>query len=85
MEMPGFFGPLRLPPGTLRHVGSFKHKGRVLMIMRLPVALDPNDDMPLLWEDPMDQLFHCEVVEIKPMKMPSGLIFYQNYVYGDEL
>jgi len=81
-EVP-FFGPLKLPPGTLRHVGSFKHKDRVLMIMRLPVELDPNDDAPLLWEDPMDQMFHCEVVKLQPMKIPSASIFYLDYKYGD--
>lgn len=76
--------PLRVPDGTLRHVGSYMHKGRVLMIMRLPFAIDPNDDGHLLWQDPMDQLFHCEVVKREPMKIPSGEIFYLDYKYGDE-
>ena len=74
--------PIRVPDGTLRHVGSYKHKGHVLCIMRLPEKLDPNDDGPLLWQDPMDQTFDVTDVKLQPMKVPSGAIFYHEYKYG---
>lgn len=75
--------PIRVPEGTLRHVGCYKHKDRVLSIMRLPLELDPEEKCPPLWEDPMDQMFYCEVVKIEPLPVPSGSIFYMDYHYGE--
>ena len=75
--------PLNLPANFLRHVGSFKHTdGRILKIMRWPVHLDPNDDGPLAWQDPMDRLFNVAEVILKPMTIPTGGIFYMDYKYG---
>lgn len=36
-------------------------------------------------EDPMDQLFHIEVVELKPMEAPKGALFYMEYEFPDPL
>jgi hypothetical protein len=73
---------MKVPDGTLRHVGSFKGRdGRILQIMRWPEALDPNDDLDVAWEQEAP-LFDIGEVKVMPMKIPSGLIFYQDYTYG---
>lgn len=61
-------------------MGSYKRAdGRVLKVMRM---FHPEDG-PLVFEQRLDQLIHCEVTKVEPMKIPSGLIFYQEYKYGD--
>ena len=76
----GPFAPLRVGEGALHHVGSYKRAdGTILKVMR---AFHPEEG-PLCFEQRMDQLIKCEITEIKPMKIPSSLIFYQEYKYGD--
>lgn len=36
-------------------------------------------------EDPMDELFHIERIELKPMEAPKGDIFYMEYELSDPL
>lgn len=81
------FAPMRLPPNTLRHVGSFKKSdGSVGKIMRLPAEIDPTDNGPLAWEQEMP-LFDIDVssIKVQPMPVPSGAIFYQDFGFGDAL
>jgi hypothetical protein len=72
---------MRLSPGQLRHVGSFRKKdGSIGVIMRWPAVLDPDDNGPLAWEEE-PVLFKIGEVQIKPMEIPTGGIFYANFEY----
>jgi len=82
-----FVGPVHLPPDTLRHVGSFKKKdGTIGAIMRLPAEVDREDNGPLAWEHEQE-LFDIDVssIKVQPMPMPSALIFYAEYKYGEKV
>jgi hypothetical protein len=81
MRNPFEFNPVRLPPGSLRHVGSYKGRdGKVLKIMRYPTAWDPNDDGPVGWEQDWSPLPMGEIKR-EPMKVPTGGLFYLDYKY----
>lgn len=69
---------------TLHHVGSFKMiSGRIGKIMRLP---NDSGNGPLLWEQESD-LFKLDVsqIQVEPMPVPNGLIFYTPETIGLEV
>ena len=81
--MISLFDPIRLPPDTFRHVGSFrKNNGSVGSIYRLPSEIDPDDNGPLAREQEIP-LFEIDVsnIKVQPMQQPSSLIFYDDYKY----
>ncbi len=79
---PGYAHPIRLPAEAFEELEPIRREadGRSLRRMRLK-ALGPNG--PILTEDPMDQLFDIAEIEVQPMPIPSGGIFYLPFDFPD--
>lgn len=76
-----FLGPMRIPASGFEEIEPFVcDDGKVLKRFRLKDA----PWLGIFTEVRMDQMFHCEMKEIKPMEAPKGSIFYMDYKYGKE-
>lgn len=76
----GMFRPIHAPISMMFPIDPItREDGRVLKRFRF---MDPING-PICVEDPMDTLIQNTITEIKPMEMPSGLLFYLD-PYGKE-
>jgi hypothetical protein len=70
---------MRLPADAFVEIEPVKRVSDGRLLKRFYLKGNPE---LVFTEDPMDQLFEAKLIEVKPMDMPTGGIFFLNYEYG---